>query len=75
MALTLWRNVALPAILYGVECIPLTQSTIEKIELTQNKIGKYALQVSSSSANIQVAVDAGLIPIRFVICHKVLQYV
>ena len=75
MALTLWRNVALPAILYGVECIPLTQSTIEKIELTQNKIGKYALQVSSSSANIQVAVDAGLIPIRFVICQKVLQYV
>ena len=54
MALTLWKQVALPTILYGSECIPLTQNTIDKIEKTQNKIGKFALQVSPSSANIQV---------------------
>ena len=71
MALTLWKQVALPSILYGVECLPLNVATINKIETTQNKIGKFALQVSSSSANIQVAIDAGLVPIKFAICLPV----
>ena len=75
MALHLWNHVALPSLLYGVECIQLTENTIKKIEVTQNQIGKYALQVPPSSANIQVLVDAGCIPVRFVICQKVLQFV
>ena len=74
MALTMWRQIALPSILYGVECIPLTQNTIKKIQNTQNQIAKYALQVPNSSANLQVIIDAGLFPIQFIICQKVLQY-
>ena len=57
MALTLWRQIALPSILYGVESIPLTEATIKKIEVTQIKIGRYALQGLPSSANIQVVID------------------
>ena len=75
MALTLWRHIALPSILYGTECLALTEATIKKIEVTQNKIGKYALQVPPSSANVQVVIDAGLVPVRFAICQQVLQYV
>ena len=67
MALTLWRHIALPSILYGTECLALTEATIKKIEVTQNKIGKYALQVPPSSANVQVVIDAGLVPVWFAI--------
>ena len=74
MALVLWKTVALPSILYSVECIPLHATTISKIECTQNRIGKFVLQVPPSSVNIQVLTDAGLIPVRFLICQKVVQY-
>ena len=40
----------------------------------QNKIGKFALQVPPSSGNVQVTVDAGLLPIRYIICQKVISY-
>ena len=74
MAILLWKQVALPSILYGTECIPITKAVEEKITKTQNIIGKFALQVSPSSANLQVLVDAGLIPISFIICQRVLTY-
>ena len=74
MAITMWKQIALPSLLYGTECIPLTQTTINKIETTQNKIGKFALQVPPSSCNLQVIIDAGLLPVRYVICQRVLQY-
>ena len=75
MALTLWKQIALPSILYGTESLQLSEATVKKIEVTQNKIGKYALQVLPSSANLQVYIDAGLLPIKFTICQRVLQYV
>ena len=74
MALTLWRMVALPSILYGVECVQLHAQTIQKIESTQNKVAKFALQTPPSSVNLQVLVDAGLFPVRFIIAQMVLTY-
>ena len=74
MSLTLWKRVALPCILYGTECIQLHVQTIKKIESTQNKIAEFALQTPPSSVNIQVLIDAGLYPVRFIIAQMVLTY-
>ena len=73
-ALTLWKSVAIPSILYGIESIPLPQYILQKIETYQNRICKFALQTPPSSASIQTTIDAGLIPIRFHVCQRVLQY-
>ena len=74
-ALTLWKQVALPSILYGTECLPITQHTLKKIVKTQNSIGKFSLQVPSSSSNVQVFIDSGLLPVQFVLCQRLLSYV
>ena len=74
VALILWQQVALPSILYGCEVIPLTLQTISKIETAQNAVGKFVLQIPTSSANVAVHVDCGLLPVKYLVCERVLQY-
>ena len=45
LAHTLWTQVALPAILYGSNILPLTQSSISEIEKCQAIVGKFILQL------------------------------
>ena len=44
LAYTLWKQVALPSILYGSEVIPLTDGTIAEVEKCQTAVGKFMLQ-------------------------------
>ena len=60
---SLWSQVALPSILYGSEVIPLTDCTIKAIEKYQADIGKFIMQVPSSTANVVTNIDAGLRPV------------
>ena len=61
--------------LYSTECLPITQHTINKIERAQNSIAKFSLQVPPSSANIQVWIDAELLPIKYVVCRRLLHFI
>ena len=74
LAYTLWTSVALPAILYGAEVIPMTKGTIDDIESCQSLIGKFILQVPRSTSNVAAQIDAGLKPVWSLIAQKVLKY-
>ena len=71
---TLWTSCAIPAILYGVEVMPLTESTISMLEKCNNSVGKFILQLPQSSSNVAVHLDAGLRPIWSIIAEKVISY-
>ena len=62
MAYMAWTRIAVPAILYGAEVIPLIQDTINTIERCQNQVAKFMLQIPQSSSNVSVCIDAGLQP-------------
>ena len=74
LAYTLWTSVALPSILYGSEIIPLTKGTINEIEKAQSAVGKFILQIPSSSANVSSNIDGGLKPIWAVVAERVLLF-
>ena len=74
LAYSLWTNVALPSILYGCDVIPLNDGTIKEIAKCQSAVGRFILQVPSSSSNACVHIDAGLKPIWSVVAEKVLLY-
>ena len=74
LAYTLWSCCALPAILYGVEVMPLTQGTIDEVERCQSQVGKFILQLPRSSASVVSSIDAGLRPVWAVIAERVLMY-
>lgn len=74
LAYSLWTQVALPSILYGAEAVPLNDTTIKEVEKCQAKIGKFILQIPSSSANICANIDAGLKPVWAVVAERVLIF-
>lgn len=74
LAFSLWTQVAIPSILYGADIIPLDDATIKEVEKCQSRIGKFILDIPSSSANICSNIDAGLKPVWAIIAEKVLIY-
>ena len=74
LAYTLWNQVALPSILYGTEVLPITKETLDVIEMCQNTIGKFILQIPRSSANVSSYIDAGFRPVWSVIAERTLVY-
>ena len=69
-----WKNIAMPAILYGIETIPVSANTIRELGKVQSTIGKFALQVRGSTANEIVNTDLGLKPVKMVIYERKLKY-
>ena len=46
---TLLINVAIPAILYGVEAVSVSEHIIQQLDLIQTKLGKSVLRIPYSS--------------------------
>ena len=59
--LAMWRNMALPALLYSTEVIPMTETCISSIERWQCVVGKAALGVRTSTANELTNIDLGML--------------
>ena len=74
MAYMTWTRIALPAILYGAEVIPLTQDTINTVEKCQSQVAKFILQIPQSSASVSSYIDAGFQPVWSFIAQKALIY-
>ena len=74
LAFALWRNCALPAILYGCEVVPFNQDTIQEIERCQARVGKFMLQIPTSSTNVSTNIDCGFKPVWSVIAERVITY-
>ena len=74
LAHTLWTKMALPAILYGAEVMPLTTASINAIERCQSSVGKFILQIPRNSTNVCANLDAGLQPVWSIVAEKVLSF-
>jgi len=72
--MALWRNVAIPAMLYSIEVVELNEATLKDIEHWQCVIGKVALQVPTSTANEFVYSELGLKPIKMLVSERRLNY-
>ena len=71
---TMWNNVALPSILYGVEAVPVSEHIIQQLELVQTKLGKAVLRIPYSSANTIVYSELGWKPIRMQVSVAKLRF-
>ena len=54
-----WQQVALPAILFGCETIPFSETNIETIERIQSSVAKFALGLPRTSPNIVAQTELG----------------
>ena len=71
----LWRGVAIPGMLYGMEVIPLCPKHLEELEQIQLKIGKSALDVPVSTANVSVYLELGRKPISLLVAESKLKFI
>ena len=71
---TLWINEALPAILYGVEAVSVSEHIIQQLELVQSKLWKSVLRIPYSSANTIIYTELGWKPIRLQIAAAKLRF-
>ena len=69
-----WNNVAVPAILFGCEMLPLTEMTIETVERSQCSGAKYVLGVPSGAPNICAQTELGWKPFRQILYEKQLSF-
>ena len=74
VARSLWEMCAIPAILYGSEAMCLGDGTMNEIEKIQKIIGKFIIQVPNSTAGPAVWLDGGLMPIRYRIMKRKVNY-
>ena len=74
MMMATWSNIAIPAILFGTEMIPFSETTILEIEKVQNQVAKYALGVPLGTAGICAQLDLGLKPFRQVLYEHQLRF-
>ena len=63
IAYILWERCALPAILYGVEAMTLTKSTIRELNKIQNLVARFIFQLPKSSSLVAGNCDGGMKPI------------
>ena len=71
---TIWFMVALPGILYGTECILLSEDDVKKIESIQSNLAKFALQIHANSANIIAQLLGGFRPFFAIYWERILKY-
>ena len=63
VSLAVWKNIALPSLLYGTEVMYVSRKSLEVLDCQQCVLGKWLLGVPYSTANAIVEVDLGLRPV------------
>ena len=74
VALCIWSNVAVPAILTGCEMIPFTETTVAAVERIQAQVAKFILGVPVSTANICAQTELGLKSFRQLLWERQLKF-
>ena len=64
IAKKLWEACAIPAILYCVEALCVSKKTVDELDRIQNMVGRFILQVPSSTSRSLAWMDAGLTPMQ-----------
>ena len=60
LAATLWTSVAIPSILFGCDCIPFSDTTIESINRIQSQLFKAVLSLPISVNNFVTQTEFGI---------------
>ena len=75
IAKRLWECCAIPSILYCAEVLVVSKKTVEELERIQNMVGRFILQVPSSTSRALAWMDAGLVPMQDRIQTKQANYI
>ena len=70
----LWKGLAVPEIMFGMEIIPWTKNDIDKLEVIQNKVGRKALGAPYYTATEAIRGDMGWSAFDERICKAKLKY-
>ena len=73
-SLAMWSAMAIPALLFACEVIPITKECIKDLERWQCILGKSVLQICTKAANDIVYTDLGLKPVAAIIWEKKLSF-
>ena len=74
LALALWTNVAMPAILYGCEVVPFNKGSIGEIERRQSSVGKFTLGLPQNAPNISATTILGVKSFKELLYSAQLRY-
>ena len=75
IAKRLWECCAIQSILYCTEVLVISKKTVEELERVQNMVGRFILQVPSSTSRALAWMDAGLVPMQDRIQAKQANYI
>ena len=75
VAHTLWERCAIPAVLYAVEAMLVTDGVVDKLDSIQHQVARFILQLPRSTAKVAGYMDAGFKPIKDRIRERVALYV
>ena len=59
VAEALWENVAIPALMYGMECMHLTKTELDKLESIQRNLAKWILGHDRNAAGVAAITELG----------------
>ena len=70
----IWENVATPSILYGTECLPISDQTINDLNIIQNKMAKIILGLPTSTANVVTQAELGIKTFKLKIIERKIRF-
>ena len=72
---TLWERCAIPAILYAVESMMITDRVVNKLDSIQHQVARFILQLPRSTSKVEGYMDVGFKPMKDRIKELVAVYV
>ena len=69
-----WRNVAIPALLFGVESVIFSNTNIEKLEREQARWAKETLNLPQYTSNLSAQLLLGAPPVRQLLYHQQIKF-
>ena len=75
VAHTLWERCAIPAVLYAVEAMLVSDGVVNKLDSIQHQVARFILQLPRSTSKVAGYMDAGFKPMKDRIRERVALYV
>ena len=69
-----WRLVAIPGIFYGCESVLIRENELKQIEIEQNKVARFILQVGTKTQTVSTQLLAGLESVQIIYWRRVFDY-
>ena len=74
LAMSLWCNIAMPSLLFGVECCRFSKQVVDDVSRQQSTVGKFTLGLPSCAPNVSTPAILGLKSFREQLYSVQLKY-